>query len=227
MIARPFAAANAPVSAPICSKFGCRDPDDSDGELTWEARRDVLETVDDRRQADKVGPLIHWATRTVATDERLRAATPAERIHYFRSLLPPAVIGGHAVSHLGFGLGDQRRCWVHSESRPPAVALTLRDMVQRIVAAGRHGDLNRAIRRDDSGAVAVTGDVPAHRLIDHEHPAPGLLVARKSVTEYRRRTVRFLAGAHDVDAFVDNLRSGGSESRAVRSFYAEMSERAQ
>lgn len=41
------------------------DPDDFEGDLVWIARRDLEEMVDDRRGADKVGPLLAWAERLV------------------------------------------------------------------------------------------------------------------------------------------------------------------
>lgn len=55
------------------------DPDDFDGDLTWIARRDIGEMVDDRRSADKVGPLVTWAERRVERDPALAAASPEDR----------------------------------------------------------------------------------------------------------------------------------------------------
>lgn len=55
---------------------GHDDPDDYEGELTWEARRQIAWMVEDRRAADKVAPLLRWATRTIERDAALRDARP-------------------------------------------------------------------------------------------------------------------------------------------------------
>lgn len=71
-------------------------------------RRDVTEMVWDRRAADKVGPLLRWAGRTVERDPKLAAASAQGREAHFRALLPPGLIGDHAVTHLRRVLEDGR-----------------------------------------------------------------------------------------------------------------------
>ena len=54
-------------------------------------------------------------------------------------------------------------------------------------------------------------------------PAPGVLLPRRTVTERRRRDIRFLAGAHDAVAFVAD--SDCDARQVVRAFHAEISGR--
>lgn len=81
------------------------DADEFEGDLTWTARRDITEMVDDRRGADKIGPLLAWADRIVERHPALGAATLEDREVYFRKILPPGLIGNHAISHLRFLAG--------------------------------------------------------------------------------------------------------------------------
>ncbi len=58
------------------------------------------------------------------------------------------------------------------------------------------------------------------RLIDADHPAPGVLLPRRAVTEQRRPYIRFLAGAHDAVAFL--VDSDWDGRQVVRAFHAEI-----
>ena len=195
------------------------DADDFEGDLTWTARRDIEEMVDDRRGADKVGPLLAWAERLVERDPALGAATPEDREVYFRKILPPGLIGNHAISHLRWVLDDRRRAWSSSRRDQASAPNPDAALVAEIIAAGRHGDLNRRIRSTVSPVVVRRVRVPAERVIDEAHPAPGVLVPARWIEERRRRPVRFLAGAHDVDAFVKD--ASWDVLQAVRAFHAE------
>ncbi len=179
------------------------DPDDFEGDLTWQARRYIAEMVYDRRSADKVGPLINWAGRLIERDPVLSSATAQDREVHFRKILPPGLIGNHAISHLGRVLDDRPRRWIWDRRRRPArnhdVAI-----VEAIIAAGYHGDLNRRIRAQIDPVVVQKVRLPPERLIDDEHPAPGVLLPWRTVTQTRRRNIRFLAGAHDAEAFVND-----------------------
>ncbi|MCC5951603.1 MAG: hypothetical protein JJU45_05855 [Acidimicrobiia bacterium] len=130
---------------------GHLDPDDYEGDLGFAARhhRDLKEIVDRRRSADKVGPLIAWAERRVERDPALRTATPEGREAHFRKFLPPGLIGNHAISHLHWVLDDRPRRRIRTDTtRNRDVAL-----VEAIIAAGGHGDLNRRLRAELSGVV--------------------------------------------------------------------------
>lgn len=196
------------------------DPEDFDGDLTWIARRDLAEMVDDRRGADKVGPLLTWAERLVERNPALAAASPEDREVYFRKVLPPGLIGNHAISHLRWVLDDRRHLWNRRRGNGSGVLDPDVDVVAEIVAAGRHGDLNRRIRSAIPPVVIKRVRLPAGRVVDDDHPPPGLLVPVRWVEERRRRHVRFLAGAHDVDAFVKD--ASWDVLQVVRAFHAEM-----
>jgi hypothetical protein len=93
------------------------DPDDYEGTLGLAERHrgDISDLVGDRRTADKVGPLLRWAERTVERDPTLSAATPEDREVYFRRVLPQGLVGDHAVSHLRWVIDDR----FHAGRRDP------------------------------------------------------------------------------------------------------------
>lgn len=200
------------------------DPDDFEGDLTWIARRDVEEMVDDRRGADKVGPLLAWAERLVETVPALTDASLEDREVYFRKILPSGLIGNHAISHLRWILDDDRRTWSWLRTNGASVSSPDVDLVAEIVTAGCHGELNRRIRSTIAPVIIKRVLLPAERVVDDEHPTPGQLVPARSVEERRRRHVRFLAGAHDIDAFVKD--ASMDVIQVVRAFHAEMVGRA-
>lgn len=177
----------------------CVDPDDFEGVLGEELHHEMASMVWDRRAADKVAPLLRWTERTIARDARLATASPAEREVHFRNLLPPGLIGDHAVSHLRWVLDD--RPWPSRSRRRVGGSDALVPLVEDVVAAGRHGDLNRRIRAEVPRKVVRDVLLPAERIVDDENPAPGRLVPRRRVREVLDRPVRFLAGAHDIEAF--------------------------
>lgn len=198
------------------------DFDDFEGDCAWRNRRDLADMIEDRRGADKVGPLLQWAERTIANSRHLTEASPEDREAHFRKVLPPGLIGDHAISHLWRVLDDdRRRRWSRSrrvvETRNPDVGL-----VEEIVAAGRHGELNRRLRVELGGVVKRAVHLPAERLIDDDHPAPGALLPRRTTTEHHRRPVRFLLGAHDIEAFV--RQAGWDGLKVVRDLHAELND---
>jgi len=197
------------------------DSDGFEGDLDWIAKRDIHEMVSDRREADKVGPLINWAVRLVERDPMLAAATWNDRAAYLGKLLPPGLIGDHALLHLRWVLGDRRRYWWIGASRSGAyTGPSSVEMVQAIVAAGRHGELNRRIRLAVPAVIVRSVRLPAERIIDDENPAPGRLVPARWVDERRRRSVRFLAGSHDIEAFVKD--SGRDVIAIIKALHGEL-----
>lgn len=195
------------------------DPDDVDTDVGSVLRRDLAEMVEDRRGADKLGPLLRWASRVIERDPALAAASPEDREVYFRSLLPRGVIGNHAISHLRWILEDRPRRLgrgrAGARSSDPDV-----EVVSAIVAAGGHGELNRRIRRGVAAFVTIAVRLPPERVIDDAHPAPGILLPARTVSEHQRRRVRFLGGAHDVDAFVKD--AGGDVLNVARALHREL-----
>ena len=198
------------------------EPDGFEGDLAWRAGGDLEEMVGRRRQADKVAPLLTWAERLVERDPVLCGTTLGGREAYFRKLLPPGLIGNHAISHLSWVLDDDRRRWRWPDATTVGCSPDV-EIVEAIIAAGCHGDLNRRLRDRLDRIVKHSITLGPERLIDADHPAPGVLLPRRTVTERRRRDIRFLAGAHDAVAFVAD--SDCDARQVVRAFHAEISGR--
>lgn len=124
----------------------------------------IREVVRDRRAADKVSPLMRWA-EAKADDF---GDTPQERCSALRAILPPNLIGWHAMSHVSaLGEYDTDLRWNRRNRRTPAErrAMTRRSAQSdhdRLVNAlnerlADHGELNRRLKRtldvDRSGNV--------------------------------------------------------------------------
>jgi len=93
-------------------------------------------------------------------------------------------------------------------------------MVEAIVAAGAHGELNRRIGRSIAPFVRKPVIVPPTRLIDNDHPAPGILVPRHVEHIVRWQSRRFLAGAHDINGFANQ--APVVERNIARDLYVEL-----
>jgi hypothetical protein len=89
-----------------------------------------------------------------------------------------------------------------------------------LVAGGYHGDLNRRIRAEVPRYFITSVRVPAERRIDEDHPEPGLIVPAHWVKHRIRRTVRYLQGAHDIEAFV--AQALGAELEIMRTLHSEI-----
>ncbi len=76
------------------------DPDDFEGDLSYEDKAAIGWLVDSRREPDNVAPLERWAARLVQQDTVLRDQGYHERRAHFAALLPKDTIGRHASSHL-------------------------------------------------------------------------------------------------------------------------------
>jgi hypothetical protein len=119
-------------------------------------RAEIAQLVRDRRLMDKEHPLTRWALATIAADPVLAQASREEQVAHFARLLPPTLIGRHAVSHIAMGLEwhDRDACtYSCCRSRRDAarrdsaarVPETER-LVREILAAGLHGTLNANLR---------------------------------------------------------------------------------
>lgn len=196
---------------------GYDDPDDYEGDLTWEARGDIAEMVQERRVGDKVGPLVRWAERTVERDPVLRDARFDQRVAHFRRLLPDGLIGDHAMVHLRWVIDDELPWWRRPRVPPAEPRPTLREKVEAIVRAGRHGELNRRIRLSSAEYSVKEVWVPPERVIDDDHPAPGVLIRGHWTKVHEPVVIRPLRGAHDIDAFVQR-----GDTTAVHELYTEL-----
>lgn len=82
--------------------------------LSWD---DMNEIVDSRRNGDKLGPLLSWAN---ATHNRLMSGpewTTADKIAYFKAILPDTLQGRHALGHIKSDLGLYENPYLYSYRR--------------------------------------------------------------------------------------------------------------
>jgi hypothetical protein len=112
-----------------------------------------LEAISSRRNADKIAPLERWALRRV---EEIRVelsvtGTPtgaevADISRQLRALLPPGVIGWHAMSHLRWIIDEP--WWRRPLDRPVRMTLAerLADLGRWALETGRHRQLNSVVR---------------------------------------------------------------------------------
>ena len=69
----------------------------------------ISEMVTERREADKLGPILRWARHHLDHDPTLRDAPMADCLEYFASRLPDGVIGRHAMTHINWSVYGRRR----------------------------------------------------------------------------------------------------------------------
>lgn len=121
-----------------------------DDHVDYDYARSIKEFRQERRDHDKIGPLIRWATSVVRDDPTLRNATLEERLDHFRRVLPDDVIGRHAVAHLRYVLDPHRfrsSTWhTRVQAQRAERETRLRAALERIVAAGTVGELNAALK---------------------------------------------------------------------------------
>ena len=165
-------------------------------------RAEIARMVFTRRFYDKAAPLVRWARATVAADPALREAPLEVRVAYFARLMPPTLIGRHAVTHIASGLdwSAPAVCSACQVTQPVAPAAETERLVRRILAAGLHGTLNANLRTA------------------HDHQA-----GPEDETDWRWRPMprRLLLGAHDAEAFAREM-AGYPEARAVIAMVAEL-----
>jgi hypothetical protein len=124
------------------------EPDDIEVDLAFVDRGARRDFVLDRRSGDKVAPVINWAVRTIAKSVDLRQLDPRDQLDHFRRVLPDNLIGRHAVSHLEWVLVDRAEWQARWAQRRPSDRFDeeLASAVDRVLAAGAHGELNRALK---------------------------------------------------------------------------------
>ena len=170
---------------------GCRVDDDLLGhidtgpDLKRYPTAEIREVMWERRGADKVNHFLRWAV-VVSAHQPLEA-----RLDHLRGLLPPGLIGRHALSHAEFhpDIGTDR-CWWWPPRRPEPSRderHQLASMLTEVLEApGEHAAFNRAMKRGSLGHDGV--------------PLPP----------------RLLLGLHDVEPFLDDVYGSGARSATRR-----------
>ena len=113
-----------------------------DGVDADRTKHHIFEMVQERREADKLGPLLRWAEHRVEHDPSLREASRADRLEYFRTRLPSGVTNRHALSHLRSVV--DRTVVGRSVHRDESV--TVLEAASWVMANGLHADLNDHLR---------------------------------------------------------------------------------
>lgn len=174
--------------------------DDTMVDATGRAARRQL--VEERRDADKVGPLVRWARRLVAVDPALGAMDLASQLDWFEAILPRGLVGQHARYHLGMELGGRR--WTLFVAGPgPTDRLVA--VLEDILAAGALGELNHRLK------VQVAVLRPRR-----------LACEAGSAAEWYSYWPRLLHGAHDLDAFVAEVGCYGREAAVAHMLAGEL-----
>ena len=158
------------------------DPDGVTPDLRGTYTRDITNMVWDRRNKDKLGPLIRWAEATIAAEPVLRSAPRAEQVANFARLMPDTTTGRHAVQHIESALSWREHCARDNASSPAGPGPYITEMERQlglIIEAGLHAALNTGLRR-----LADTQQV--------RPPAP--LMPR-----------RLLLGSHDIEPFTTTM----------------------
>jgi hypothetical protein len=166
--------------------------EDFEGDLEFEDRRAIQEMVSERRDADKVGPLERWAGRAIATDCALGAADYEDRYAHFAGIVSDNTIGRHALQHLSSVIGTppgwelrRRPRRDTTDDRPDE----LRVAVETILNSGAHGDLNRHIKAEIPNVILRSVFRSGRWTVEHED-----------------RPRRLLAGRHDLEDFIADVR---------------------
>jgi hypothetical protein len=180
-----------------CRPGGGKTTETPDFDDTY--RAEIAQLVRDRRLMDKEHPLTRWALATIAADPVLSQASREDQVAHFARLMPPTLIGRHAVSHIAMGLEWHDRdgctdgycCRRRGAGRESAAraAAEIEGLVRQILAAGLHGTLNANLRA-----------------------AAGRQAGGENGGEALPR--RLLLGAHDAEAFARDT-AGYPKARAV------------
>ncbi|NRD61344.1 hypothetical protein HRD49_06230 [Corallococcus exiguus] len=156
----------------------------------WE-RKEISGEVRWRRGGDKVMPFIRWATA------RTRELRREDRLSHVRSLLPPGVIGEHALGHVEHTTAFRDPTEVEwrvlqwSRSGRKVHRMERGEMAQLLrallAAPDGHATFNRFLRERHTWTRTVNAQVPENR---------------KLATLLKHRP---LLGVHDVLPFLDTL----------------------
>lgn len=178
--------------------------------------RELRMVVQNRRNADKVGPFINWVTA------KTKDMPQENRKSYVRRLVPDNTIGQHALTHLprsGFdhptvdyvnSLPKVKRKYFYNyktkkmELRPPKQRfLSFEEyqiLIRRVLERGYHKALNQAIEH-----VTATKQ---EGFRTHRDPYNGKIIQIPLYVKVGPTSARKLLGWHDVDSFITDVLNG-------------------
>ena len=107
----------ARLRAALHGLAGYDDPDDFAGDLSYRDKSGISDMVGNRREADKLGPLLRWAERRAEDLVSRRAYVDAELLAWFRASLPDTTAGRHACDHIEWVIAPPR-WWLRLQSSP-------------------------------------------------------------------------------------------------------------
>lgn len=132
--------------------------------------------VEDRRDADKVGPIIRWAKALINSRPRLAEGDYWARRNYFSGLLGDTLAGRHALQHLDYLFGEANP-WLFG--RYPGYP-TDEELAERRRADARAKYLHRKkllaevlagadVRRLNARIAALTPPMELHWVMDRDY----------------------------------------------------------
>lgn len=130
-----------------------------DDSLSWD---DMGSIVQDRRNADKLGPLLRWAK---VTHDRLMSGpewTVSDKIAYFKAVLPDTLQGRHALGHVKDDLGLHENPHKYSRYRPSNYHVATKDefraALNRVLSTSKGRMDFHEFRLETIPAAAHTGE---------------------------------------------------------------------
>lgn len=167
----------------------------------------VREIMWDRRQGDKLGGFIRWAT-AITKDLPLE-----KRLPHIKRLLPDNLIGRHAISHLvyldHFAVPQDHEFWLRPRSNRTTTEFPLAEKLYEVIAGGNLKAFNLAIKKAHTSATWSNRwfRTDAYKWV--RIAEPGHRVFDKATRSYHVTPCscrpRVLLGAHDVNDFIAEI----------------------
>lgn len=177
----------------------CDAFDDFEAPVNRYPSAEITEVVWERRNADKLAPLEHWAAESTK-----HIADPVERYMKVKKVLPDNTIGRHALSHVrnlkGFeepGYNPYKYSYFSAKPAPPKPDYAAVLMI--VVERGKESDLNDAIKASHAPAT--------HSVGRDNLPEPGHRVWNGKDVEIVPCNCgpRLFKGAGDIEQFIDDV----------------------
>lgn len=182
---------------------------------------EIMYMMHDRRNGDKLS-VVRWAVEVTKHME-----TPQERRDYMKSLMPNTLMGNHALQHIfyheNFRVDDFKYGWhyhqreLERKAEREAEIAAVKNAIELTLKTGGLKALNRAIKRShkvhyienryyvNPDGVRCSFLDKDRKLIVERHKGHQVYRRNKYVIEPCDCAPRTLKGAHDVEAFMNDL----------------------